>query len=267
MMSERNDNNIDLSALLDGELTAERRAELEARIKTDPGVATLLTQYRADKEMLRRIYDPVARRPIPKEWLAMAYGSQPSPKERSTLAFGSRPKTSWRMVGSIAAALLVAIIGTTSYLELRPPVAGEVMPASRHDIVQEALDARHGITRPDKVVAVESGAEVDHYTSVLRSAVGFSAKVPDMHKAGYRLAGIKVYSRGAAELTYRDTKDRMLTLYVRRSGGKVGFDQFPRDGLRVCVWQDNEVGMVAAGDMSTASMQRLAVLAYAGLFT
>ncbi len=253
MMSERNDNNIDLGALLDGELTAERRAELEARVKGDPSAAALLAEYRADKEMLRRIYDPVARRPIPKEWLAIAYGS--------------RPKTSWRMVGSIAAALLVALIGTISYMELRPPVTGGSVADSHHDIVQEALDARHDITRPAKVVAVERGAEVDRYTSVLRSAVGFSAKVPDMRKAGYQLTSIKVYWRGAVELTYRDPKNRMLTLYVRRSGGKIGFDQFPRDGLRVCVWQDNEVGMVAAGDMSTASMQRLAVLAYAGLFT
>lgn len=266
-MSERNDINMDLSALLDGELSAERHAELEARIKVDPMAAALLAEYRADKEMLRRIYEPVAQRPIPKEWLAMAYGSQPGPKERLTLAFSARPKTSWRMVGSIAAALLVTIFGTISYMELRRPVTGQVVADSRHDIVQEALDARHDVTRPDKVVAAESGAEVDRYTSVLRSAVGFSAKVPDMRKAGYQLAGIKVYSRGAAELTYRDPKDRVLTLYVRRSGGKIGFDQFPRDGLRVCVWQDNEVGMVAAGNMSTASMQRLAVLAYAGLFT
>lgn len=258
-MTEHYDSNIDLSALLDGELNAARRVELEARIKADPVTAARLAEFRADKEMLRRIYEPVARRPIPKEWLAIAYGS--------------RPKTSWRMVGSIAAALLVAIFGTISYMELRPPVAGDVMADSRHDItgpdkvVQEALDARHDVTRPAKVVAAESGAEVGHYTSVLRSAVRFSAKVPDMRKAGYRLTGIKVYSQGAAELAYRDSTDHVLTLYVRRSDGKVRADQFPRDGLRVCVWQDNEVAMVAAGDMSTASMQRLAVLAYAGLLT
>jgi anti-sigma factor RsiW len=257
-MSERGDINIDLSALLDGELAAERRAELEARIKADPMASALLAEYRADKEMLRRIYQPVAHRPLPKEWLVTAYGA--------------RPKTSWRMVGSIAAALLVAIVGMASYLALRPPVTGDVVADGRHGIggpemmVQEALDARRAVTRPDKVVAVESGAEVERYTSVLRSAVGFSAKVPDMRKAGYQLTGIKVYARGAAELAYRDPKDHVLTLYVRRSDGKVGFDQFPRDGLRVCVWQDNEVAMVAAGNMSKAWMQRLAVLAYAGLF-
>lgn len=242
-MSERNDYNIDLSALLDGELTAERRTELEARIKVDPAVAARLTEYRADKEMLRRIYEPVARRPIPKEWLATAYGS--------------RPKTSWRMVGSIAAALLVAIFGTISYMELRPPAAGEV--------VQEALNARGDIAAPVKIVAVETGTELNRYADVLRSAVGSKVKVPDMRKAGYRLTTIRVFAHGAAELAYRDQENRVFTLYVRRSDGTPRVDQFERNGLRVCIWQDDELSAVMAGNVSTAAMQRLASLAYSGL--
>jgi anti-sigma factor RsiW len=261
-MSERSYNTIDLGALLDGELTADRRAELEAQIKSNPVASARLAALRADKEMLRRIYEPVAKRPIPREWLAIANGARPKAS-----------KMSWRMVGSIAAAMLVVVLATTSYIEMRPPAAGDAVADGRPNItgpekvVQEALDARHDVTRADKVVAVENSAEVDRYTAVLRSAVGFSAKVPDMRKAGYQLTGIKVYSRGAAQLAYRDPKNHVLTLYVRRSDGEVGFVQLPRDGLRVCVWQDNEVAMVAAGNMSTAWMQRLAVLAYAGLFT
>jgi hypothetical protein len=38
-----------------------------------------------------------------------------------------------------------------------------------------------------------------------------------------------------------------------------------RADLRVCIWQDDQVGMVMAGDVSTAAMQRLASLAYSGL--
>ena len=69
----------------------------------------------------------------------------------------------------------------------------------------------------------------------------------------------------AAELLYRDRQDRLFTLYVRRSDGSARFDQFKRAGLRVCVWQDDQLGMVMAGDVSTAAMQRLASLAYTGL--
>ena len=57
----------------------------------------------------------------------------------------------------------------------------------------------------------------------------------------------------------------MFTLYLRRSDGTARFDQFERAGLRVCVWQDEQLGMVMAGNVSTAAMQRLASLAYTGL--
>ena len=51
----------------------------------------------------------------------------------------------------------------------------------------------------------------------------------------------------------------------RHSDGTARFDQFERAGLRVCIWQDDQLGMVVAGNVSTAAMQRLANLAYTGL--
>jgi anti-sigma factor RsiW len=94
-------------------------------------------------------------------------------------------------------------------------------------------------------------------------------KVPSLAKMGYRLAAIRLYPHAAggsaAELLYRDKQDRLFTLYLRRSDGAARFDQFERAGLRVCIWQDDQLGMVMAGDVSTAAMQRLASLAYTGL--
>jgi anti-sigma factor RsiW len=82
---------------------------------------------------------------------------------------------------------------------------------------------------------------------------------------GYRLTALHLYAGAAAELVYRDGAGRLFTLYVRHSDGAARFDQFERSGLRVCVWQDDQLGMVMAGNVSTASMQRLASLAYTGL--
>jgi anti-sigma factor RsiW len=249
-MSDRaEENEMDLSLLLDGELAAGRRAEVEARIRADPRAAARLESYRADKEKLRRIFEAVAQRPIPREWLAVAEGAR------------SKPKLSFRMIGSIAAALLVVIIGAVSYVELRRPATG--------GIVQEALDARQEIARPEKVIAVASGAVVERYSGVLRSAVGSDVKIPDMSRMGYRLASIRVFSRGAAEMAYRDRKNGVVTIYVRqvrRSDGEPQFYQFGRDGLRVCVWQDDRIATVIAGNVSTALMQRLADVAVYGLF-
>jgi hypothetical protein len=71
--------------------------------------------------------------------------------------------------------------------------------------------------------------------------------------------------REMAERQNRDGGNRLFTLYLHRSNGVARFDQFERNGLRVCVWQDEELGTVMAGNVSTAAMQRLASLAYTGL--
>jgi anti-sigma factor RsiW len=246
-MSERDDiRDIHLSALIDGELGDERRTELERTLKADASLAARFSGMQADKEMLRRVYEPVARRPLPKEWLAIAYGS--------------RPQTPWRLIGSIAAALLVAVISTVSYFELRPHA-----PAG---IVEEALNARQDATRPDRIIAVAEDGDVARYDGMLRQAVGARVRVPDMRKAGYRLASIRVFPHDggrATELAYRDARNHIFTLYVSRSDGSVDFVQFERRGLRVCLWRDDAISTVMAGNVSTAAMQRLAVLAYAGM--
>jgi hypothetical protein len=52
---------------------------------------------------------------------------------------------------------------------------------------------------------------------------------------------------------------------VRRSDSAARFDQIDRRGLRVCIWQDDQISTVMAGNISAAVMQRLATLSYTGL--
>ena len=246
-MSERDDLfDIHLSALVDGELGEERRAEIERAVGADAALADRVAEMRSQKEMLRRIFEPVAQRPIPREWLERAYAP---------------PKTApWRLVAAVAAAMLLAVIGTKSYLDWQPAAPGW--------IVDEALNARADVVRPEKVLAVAGGAEVAAYDAVLKTAVGARVRVPDMRKAGYRLATVRLFPHDgghAAELSYRDAQDHVFTLYVSHSDGSVDFVQLERRGLRVCLWRDDQVSTVMAGNISKAVMQRLAILAYAGM--
>jgi anti-sigma factor RsiW len=246
-MSEPNDiRDIHLSALIDGEISDDRRLELEKEIRSDPALARRVDEMRADKEMLRRVFEPVAQRPIPQEWLARAYAP--------------RRHVPWRMAGSIAAAMLVGLIGLFSYFQLGP-----VAPVW---IVDEALNARQDVTQPQKIVAVAANADVAHYDGMLRQTVGTRVRVPDMRKAGYRLASIRLFPHDggrAAELTYQDAENHVFSLYVSHSDGSVDFLQLERRGLRVCLWRDDQVSTVMAGNVSTAAMQRLAILAYGGM--
>jgi anti-sigma factor RsiW len=240
---------IELHAFVDGALDAARFAEVGAAIEADPALAERVAAFQADKAMLKRIYAPIAAQPVPQEWLALIKDAK------------RPPATSWRLVGSIAAALVIGIVGTLTFERLRPAASGE--------IVQAALDARATPGAAEKAIAVGASANTHLYDAALRTAVALPVKVPDMSKMGYELIGMRFYGtsaeNSAAELLYRGKNGELFTLYLRRSSGKERFDQFERNGLRVCVWQDDEVGTVMAGNVSTAAMQRLASLAYTGL--
>jgi anti-sigma factor RsiW len=236
----------DLHAFIDGELDAVRRQAVEAVLRADPALAERAYAYRADKDTLKRAFAGSGEQRIPPQWLAL------------TQAAKTTQPTSWRLVGTIAAAVVAGVIGTLTFQQLQPRGTGE--------IVQAALDAR--ATNAGENVAI-GNAEAHQYDGRLSATVAVPVKIPDMRKLGYQLVGMRLYPRssgsGAAELLYRGRNNELLTLYLRRSDGKVRADQWQQNGLRICVWQDDVLGMVVAGNMSTAAMQRLASLAYTGL--
>jgi anti-sigma factor RsiW len=161
-------------------------------------------------------------------------------------------------VGTLAAVLLIAL--------LLVPFADRKLASSRTgEIVTAALAEREAQAQKTVIVA----GNASQYNAAVSTAIAEKVKVPDLGKMGYRLSSIRFYpgapGGNAAELVYRSPDDRLFTLYLRRSDGTARFDQFERQGLRVCVWQDDQLGMVMAGNVSTAAMQRLASLAYTGL--
>ena len=104
---------------------------------------------------------------------------------------------------------------------------------------------------------------------VLSAALSETLKAPDLSKLGYRLANIRVYSGvpggKAVELAYRDAQNRLFTLYLRHPSGPPRVDLVERDGMRICIWQDDVLGTVMLGEMSAGEMARIASLAYSGL--
>lgn len=238
----------DLHAYLDGALDAEQAYRVEAAIQQDPALTARVAGFRADKDLLKKIYGPIASRPVPEAWLALAQSRQ------------ARPTMFWRRAGAIAAILLVAVAATLGYRMLPSP-------GRSGEIVQAAIDARQN--PGGETFAIADSAAAPNYDGMVSAAVAMHVKIPDLGKLGYRLAAIRLYKDApggsAAELLYRDNADRLFSLYLRRSDGAARFDQFERAGLRVCIWQDDQLGMVMAGNVSTAAMQRLASLAYTGL--
>ena len=236
----------ELNAYIDGELDADRTRAVAARLASDPALASRVAGYQSDMAMLKKIYGPMADPAQSRPYLAL--------KAQGRRHFAP----SWRLTGAIAALLLLAI-GLS-------PLAYRLWSAGPFgEIVTAALAARQ--EPGEKTLNVAGNAL--QYDAAVSAAVSEQVKVPDLAKMGYHLVSIRLYPSApggsAAEFLYRDQANRLFSVYLRHSDGTARFDQFERQGLRVCVWQDDQLGMVMAGDVTTAAMQRLASLAYAGL--
>ena len=233
---------LEIHAYVDGALEAERARDVESALAGDAELAARVAGYRADKALLKRAYSGLADEPVPAAWIDMI---------RNDANAKPAPAYSWRMVGAIAAAILVLVAGAGFYL-------GQMQPASV-DVVQAALEVRG-----DAAIPVANLADARRYDATLGRIVDADIKVPDLERMGYRVTRLGFYSH-AAQIQYRDRQNHLLTLYLRASDGKTRFDQFEQKGMRICVWQDDRISTVMAGAMSAAEMQRLASLAYLGL--
>ena len=233
----------DLHAYVDGALAEERAILVRNALAANAALAERAALFAADKAMFKAVYAPLAERPLPPEWIARAQRK-------------ARPRLHWRLACAIAAALLV-VAGT--------PLAWRYYaPARSGDVVEAALDVREGNPAGARPIAMDDGATARRYDAALRQTIASNVHIPDLSRLGYRLSGLRLYDK-AAEILYRGPQDRLFTLYVRRSDGAARFDQFERRGLRVCIWQDDQISTVMAGDVSAAAMQRLATLSYTGL--
>lgn len=242
-----------LHAFIDGQLDAEHARLVEARIEANPALARRVTEFRNDKKLLKTAFGPLIDRPIPETWLALARGAE------------SPPATQWwrrrQIQFAIAAALVVALFAGVGFVSLQPETV--------HGVVQVALDARQDAVPPAKSFAIAAGENTARFSAMLSEAANMKVKTPDLGRMGYQLAAIRFYGDGAAtraaELVYRDRTGQAFTIYLRHSDGTVRFDQFHRNGLQVCIWQDDQLAMVMAGKVTASQMQRLASLSYMGL--
>jgi anti-sigma factor RsiW len=239
---------LDLTAYIDGELDTARVRAVEDALSRDEGLAARVAAYRADKNMLKSMYAPLAERSIPSAWTDLARAA-PHPAARAR-----RP---WYLASATAALVLIVLGGLRFYDGWRSPVP-------TFDVVEAALGARNDWLSAQEKVAVPSIGEARRYDAALEDIVGVNIQVPALGSMGYQVTGLKFYAN-AAEIEYHDGKGRLFTLYLRPSDGTTRFDQFARGGLRICVWQDDRISTVMAGTISAAMMQRLASLTYLGL--
>jgi anti-sigma factor RsiW len=244
----------DLHAFIDGELGSSRAAEVAKLVNSDVVLAARVEALLSDKSQIAQLHKEVSERPLPTKWLEII-------RSRSRQKSLSHSSASKRGIVAIAACLLVLLGMGLIY--------GRFYASNEDAIIIEALAARQQSMRPQQLFAATVLAEPDKRNEVLTTALDLTLKAPDLSKVGYQLDDIRVFSGlpggKAVELSYRDPQNRIFTLYMRHPSSSARVDLLQRDGMRICIWQDDVLGTVMLGEMSAGEMARIASLAYSGL--
>jgi len=245
----------ELHAFVDGELTPNERAEVEAALASSPADQELVRDVREINEALRQRYAGGLSDPL-------------APALRKPLArLGRKRVLNVHTLARWAAAIAILIAaGTAGYLahgllsEPRGPEAA---------FVTTALGA-HTVYVPEVRHPVEVKADEAHLVRWLAKRVGADVRAPALGTLGWRLMGGRLLpDQGlpAAQFMYEDASGRRLTLYVRKETGlnNTSFRFHEKDGFGSFYWIDRPLAYALSGRLSRDELMNLANTVYAQL--
>jgi hypothetical protein len=157
-----------LMAYVDGELSAEDRARVEAEMRTDADVARRVAEHQKLRNGLRAAFDGVLREPVSDRLLAAARGERAAPVDTGVADFAAaaasrdakrearaRRQWSWPEWGAMAASLLIGVI--VARFSLRSPEAAPFVSQQGQLVAQgglaEALTNQLASTQPPESAA------------------------------------------------------------------------------------------------------------------
>jgi anti-sigma factor RsiW len=238
----------ELHALLDGELPADRRQEVEAWLAAHPDDAARLAAWRSQDDAIRVRFGSVADEPVP---------------ERLDLDRLVRGGRSRRML--IAASVLTAfLLGGSAGWFGRATFEGDRAPPAKMAVV-EALQA-HRLYIAEVRHPVEVAADAKHLLPWLSRRLGNDLRAPNLKTFGLKLIGGRLLPgpKGpAALLMYEGPSGERFTLYCARvSAPDSALRYREADGVAAFYWVENEISFVISGPANRDRLQKVAETAY-----
>ena len=243
----------DLQAYADERLADARRAEVEAWLATRPEDAERIAGYRAQRDMLHALYDPVLDEPVPE-------------RLRAAMRGGGRSRAIARVAGWVALGAALGVLAGWQLRALQAPVRvaqGEGMSMARRAAVA------HVTYSPEIRHPVEVGADQEaHLVAWLSKRLGTPLNVPHLGTLGYSLVGGRLLpgERGpVAQFMYQDARGARLTLYVRTNAdeNRETYFRFAQErGVGVFYWLDRKLGYALSGEIDKSELLRVATAVY-----
>lgn len=227
---------IELCAYLDGELPADRRAEIEAWLERQPEARAKLEAWRRQAQMLRASFGRIAQEPLPRQ-MAATLAAPPAPARPAPIPQPLAPPLIarereeehglgrlWRnlalaILALSAAAGVVVSAATPNAGAGAPqgPIAAATAPDSR--LARRAVEAHAALApRADQLLDVRSADPAALTAAAIQA--GLDARIPGA-APGLKLLGLRLTpdETGLAGLILFDSeRNGRVSLFVTRGG-------------------------------------------------
>lgn len=258
----------EIHAYVDGQLPADRRADIEQAIAGDPDVAARVAFYRQLNAGLHRRFDHVLAEPVPDTW---------KPARVWQRRRRDRRAPSLRQFGAAATWLFAGVIaGWSTHDLVIPPTVIERVVERPAPIFDQAAVA-YTVFTPEVRHPVEVRAdEAQHLMSWLSNRMGRPIKAPNLDDAGWHLMGGRLLPvveerpgnrHVACQFMFERSDGARLTVYYKDAAAPNAeatafrYAQQP-NGVGVVYWYDDKLGYAIAGKLPKDQLQALAHTVY-----
>ena len=246
-----------LSAYLDGELSAEDTRAVEALVASDPRVADALERLMAADTAVKAAFDEMLTDPVPFE-MAAAIRSAPEPATQAAPA-APRGLPGWAAIAASVGILAVGGLGGYTLGQNDAPQIVASTPGWLNEIA-----AYHGVYETQVRHLVEVGAEEQpHIETWLGNTTGVDFAVPALSGTGLTFQGARLLVAGGApvaQLVYTDAAGAVFALCLKTAKAPADkpFTAETVGGYDMVSWREGGADYVLVGPQGTAGLTEIA---------
>ena len=253
----------DLSAWLDGELDATRRAQIDTWLREQPEAAARVRLWAADRDALRARFDPVLGEVVPPALVDTVWQHRAHPR--------------WAQAAMVAGLLVAgAVVGAGGMWQWQGQRTASAIAAARTadaagtpaGWVQRAALA-HSVYVPEPRHPIEVRAQEEHLSRWLTRRIDIPVKLFVLRGEGFELMGGRLLPDAggkSAQLMYESldpaTPKQRVTVYLRKpdAAAPTAFSYRQQGELGQFYWVEAGAGYALVG---TLPKERLLALAQA----
>lgn len=259
-----------IHALVDGQLSPQEAALLQARLTHDPAAQVTVEKWRQQRAALKSLHGHILSEALPATLTTTATQS----------AASQQALNQWWRWGGIAAGVMMTFgVGWFSNAawhgepQALAPTAAVVKARSARDFARQASLA-HAVYAPEARHPVEvAAAEQEHLIQWLSKRLGKPLKVPNLTAQGYQLVGGRLLPGDAgarAQFMFQKDSGARITLYLGAvdkapAGAAVaetGFNFASEGAISSFYWIDQGFGYALVGPVPRDGLMKLAQAVY-----